>query len=342
MSQWRWLSLIVAAAALAGTGDSANAQTVLKYNNWLPPQHNQLVLAMRPWAAEVEKATNGRVKIEFPPASLGAPPRQYDLAVDGIADIVAAVHGYTPGRFKLTGIGELPFVGDTAEARSVAYWRVYEKFLAKADEHKGVVTLAVFTHGPGTIMTREPVTSLDALKGKKMRVGGGVIDVINPALGGVNVAAPATEVHDILSKGVADGVYFPSEAFKIFKLEGSVKAQTVIPGGLYSSSWLIAMNKSAFDKLSAEDKKALMSVSGEHLVRIHARAWDAADKDGIATMEKAGVKRVNADAKFVGEVASKIDFLEKDWLKNAAALGIDGPAALKMFKDEVKNYKATN
>jgi hypothetical protein len=42
MSQWRWMSLIVAAAALAGTGDNANAQTVLKYNNWLPPQHNQL------------------------------------------------------------------------------------------------------------------------------------------------------------------------------------------------------------------------------------------------------------------------------------------------------------
>jgi TRAP-type transport system periplasmic protein len=342
MMHWRWMPLIAAAVALGGTGDRADAQTVLKYNNWLPPLHNQLVLAMRPWAAEVEKASNGRLKIEFPPASLGAPVRQYDLAFEGVADIVAAVHGYTPGRFNLSGIAELPFIGDTALQRSVAYWRVYDKFLAKAGEHKGVVVLTVFTHGPGTIMTREPVTTTDAFKGRKMRVGGGIIDKINPALGGVNVAAPATEVHDILSKGVADGVFFPSEAFKVFKLHGSVKAQTIVPGGLYSASWAVVMNKAAFDKLAEQDKKALLSVSGEHLARIHARAWDSADKDGIVEMEKAGVKRVGADAKFLADIKDKTAFLEGDWLKAATAAGVDGPAALKMFKDEVAKLKAEN
>jgi TRAP-type transport system periplasmic protein len=236
----------------------------------------------------------------------------------------------------------LPFVGDTAMQRSLAYWRVHEKYLAKANEHKGVVVLAVFTHGPGTIMSREPLTTTDAFKGRKMRVGGGIIDKINPALGGVNVAAPATEVHDILSRGVADGVFFPSEAFKVFKLDGSVKAQTIIPGGLYSSAWVIAMNKASFDKLPPEDQKALMSVSGEHLVRIHARAWDTADKDGIETMEKAGVKRVNADEKFLADIKEKTAFLEDEWLKDAAAAGVDGPAALKMFRDEVQKLKATN
>ena len=342
MSQWRWMSLIVAAAALAGAGDKANAQTTLTYNNWLPPTHNQLLLAMKPWAAEVEKASNGRIKIEFPPASLGAPPRQYDLAFEGIADIATAVHGYTPGRFKLPSIAELPFVGDTAMQRSVAYWRVHEKYFAKANEHKGVVVLTVFTHGPGTIMSREPITTTDDFKGKKMRVGGGIIDKINPALGGVNVAAPATEVHDILSKGVADGVFFPSEAFKVFKLDGSVKAQTIIPGGLYSSSWAVVMNKAKFDKLSDQDKKALMSVSGEHLARIHAKAWDEADKAGIEAMEKAGVKRVKASDKFLADIKSKTAFLEADWLKDAKSLGVDGPAALKMYRDEIAKLKATN
>lgn len=342
MSQWRWMSLIVAAAALAGTGDKANAQTTLKYNNWLPPMHNQLVLAIRPWIAEVEKATNGRVKIEMPPASLGAPVRQYDLAFEGVADIVAAVHGYTPGRFKLPGIAELPFAGDTSMQRSVAYWRVHEKFFAKANEHKGVVVLGVFAHGPGSIMSREPITTTDGFKGRKMRVGGGIIDKINPALGGVNVAAPATEVHDILSKGVADGVFFPSEAFKVFKLDGSVKAQTIVPGGLYSSAWTVVMNKAAFDKLSPEDQKALMSVSGEHLVRIHAKAWDQADKEGIEAMEKAGVKRVNADEKFLADIKAKTAFLEDEFLKDAKSLGVDGAGALKMYREELAKLKATN
>jgi hypothetical protein len=85
-----------------------------------------------------------------------------------------------------------------------------------------------------------------------------------------------------------------------------------------------------------------MSVSGEHLVRIHARAWDEADKAGIEAMEKAGVKRVNASDKFLADIKDKTGFLEKEWLADAKAAGIDGPAALKMFNDEVKKLKATN
>lgn len=338
MFQLRLLSLTAATAGLVGTGAGVSAQTVLKYNNWLPPQHTQVTQAMRPWAAEVEKATNGRVKVEFTPASLGAPPRQYDLAVDGVADIVVGVHGYTPGRFKLPSIAELPAIGGSAEARSVAYWRVYEKHLAKAGEHKGVVTLAVFTHGPGTIMlSGEPITRIEGFKGKKMRVAGGLSDVINPALGGVNVPAPVTETRELLSRGVIDGVYLPSEAYKNFKLEGVVKSQTNLPGGFFSLSFFVVMNKAAFDKLPDEAKKALMSISGEHLARFHARAFDAADKEGLAEMEKAGVRRITADLTLVKEIADRTAFVEKEWLKAAATARIDGPAALKMFKDEVKS-----
>lgn len=339
------LSLLVGGtfAALAAMALEAQAQTVLRMNNWLPAQHSQLVGTMKPWAEAVEKATNGRVKIELTAASLGAPPRQYDLAVDGIADITFGVHGYTPGRFKLTAVAELPFMGDSGEALSVALWRVHEKFFKKANEHKGVVLLGIYAHRPGTIMTASaPIASLADYKGRKIRVGGGIVQQINPALGGVNVAASANEVYELLSQGVVDGTLLPSEAYSSFKLEGVIKYETTIPGGLYSSTWFAVMNRDAFDKLSPEDQKALMSVSGENLARLGGRTFDEADKAAIKVMEEKGVKRITADAAFVKDIQDKLAFLNDTWIKDAEKLKVDGKAALQMMREEAKAYKPSN
>src|SRR5690606_5346980 len=119
MFHFDWKKGAVAGAALlASTGFmafGASAETVLRMNNWLPPQHSQLVGTMKPWAEKVAEASKGNIRIELTDASLGAPPRQYDLAVDGIVDVTFGVTGYTPGRFKLPGVAELPFVAQSAE-----------------------------------------------------------------------------------------------------------------------------------------------------------------------------------------------------------------------------------
>ncbi len=59
-------------------------------------------------------------------------------------------------------------------------------------------------------------------------------------------------------------------------------------------------------------------------------------------MEKAGVKRVKASDKFLADIKSKTGFLEADWLKDAKSLGVDGPAALKMYREELTKLTATN
>src|SRR5690606_18218511 len=197
--------------------------------------------------------TEGRVRIELTDASLGAPPRQYDLAVDGIAGVTVGVLGYTPGRFKLAGAAELPLVGKTAEVLSVALWRAHEKFFAAANEYKDVELLGIYANATGHIMTTGragPVTSLEDYAGKKFRVGGGLVQEINTAIGGVNVAAPANEVYEILSQGVADGTLLPHEAVPSSNLSGVIKHATAVPGRFYSSAWLFVMNK---DKNRAEE-----------------------------------------------------------------------------------------
>jgi TRAP-type C4-dicarboxylate transport system substrate-binding protein len=129
----------------------ASAQVTLNVNTWVSPSHLLVADVLMPFCKDVEAATEGRVKCNLLAKAVVAQPQTLDAVKDGLADLSFIVHGYTPGRFALTDAVEFPFMGDTSEAMSVAYQRVYDKMLAKHDEHKGLHVLAVFTHGPGQI-----------------------------------------------------------------------------------------------------------------------------------------------------------------------------------------------
>lgn len=257
-------------------------ETVLRMSNWLPPSHPIVRDMMIPWADQVKEATGGRVTVQILDAPLGPPPAHFDLAANGAADITYGVHGYTPGRFALTEIAELPFLGDTSESVSVGLWRVFESSLAKAEEHKGAKVLGVFTHGPGMLFTKgRAVTPLDGLAGAKIRVAGNITNRLAEAMGMVSIQAPSPQSYEILSGGVADGIFFPAESIPFFKLDSLVDTALRAEGGLYNVSFFFVMNQAKFDSLSDADKAAIESVSGEAFARMAGKAWDAADAKGM-------------------------------------------------------------
>src|SRR5690606_35882949 len=107
-----FLGLVI--AFVATFADASSAQTVIRYSPWLPPGHAVHEGLLRPWAAEVEKLTEGRVQIEFLPKAVGSPAAQFDVVRDGLADMGVILPGYTPGRFPLLDMGELPLLSSDA------------------------------------------------------------------------------------------------------------------------------------------------------------------------------------------------------------------------------------
>src|SRR5258706_12461099 len=150
-------------AARVGSAPAA-AQVTLNASSWVPPGHPITATMLVPFCADIEKATAARVKCNIlPKAPVGA-VQTFDGVANGLMDLSFTTHGYTPGRFALTEAPEFPFMGDTAEVTAVAYQRIHERMLAKADEHKGVVVLSVFTHGPGQMYnTKRAINSLKDL-----------------------------------------------------------------------------------------------------------------------------------------------------------------------------------
>lgn len=315
----------------------ANAQTVMTASSWVPPGHPLTANILVPWTQAVEKATNGRVKFNVLPKAPVAPPGTFDAVKDGVVDAAFTVHGYTPGRFVLTKMTEFGFLGDSAETISVAYERMYRKHLAKFDEHKGVHVISVFTHGPGQMYTvKTPLKSLKDLNGMKIRVGGGVVNDVTKALGANPLLKPASESFQILNSGVADGIFFPGESIAGFKLTGVIRHATLVPGGLYNTSFVMMMNQGKFNALSKEDQAAVEKVSGEFFARLAGKAWDAADDAGVAAMKAAGIDVQTASPAFVAELKSKTDPIEAAWYADIKKQGLDGAALMKEFRAEIK------
>ena len=168
-----FLKLAGAAALAMGLGaTSAMAQEVtLRLHQFLPPQANVPKLILDVGAENIEEASEGRIKVERYPAMQlgGTPPELMDQAIDGVADVVWTVVGYTPGRYPSTEVFELPFMMTNARAASSAYWQMFEKHM-KDSEFKDVHILGAWVHGPGMLHTNKEVRTPADLQGMKIRV----------------------------------------------------------------------------------------------------------------------------------------------------------------------------
>ena len=332
---------LTGAMALAMSFNTASAQTVLTMSSWVGPNHPLTRDVLGGWAAAVEKATNGRVKMQMLAKHPVAPQGTFDGVRDGVMDVSYVTASYTPARHPLPLLAELPGSGGTAEINSVAFSRIHWKHLHKAGEYKGVKLLGVFTHGPGQMfLVKKPVNSVADIAGMKIRSGGGISEASAKALGASPLVKPAPESYEILASGVADGTFFPSESIRSFNLDKVVKHATIFPGGFYSSAFGFFMNEEKWNKLSKQDQDAINSVSGEALARLAGKAWDAADKVGIEALKAAGVTMVDANPAFVADVRKRTEPLISDWVKAANAKGIDGAKVYAEFHEELKKVAA--
>ncbi|MEZ5740844.1 MAG: TRAP transporter substrate-binding protein [Burkholderiaceae bacterium] len=326
----------LAVGSLLALSGAASAKVVLTTSSWVPPSH-LLTRAQSAWCDEVAKATDSRVSCNLLPKAVAPPPKTFDAVRDGLADLSFSVHGYTPGRYVLTQMAEFPFLGDSPIATSVAYQRIYEKYLASFDEHRGLKVITVFTHGPGVIFNgKKPVTSLEDLSGLKFRVGGGMVNTMAQAIGANATLKPAPQSYELLSAGVMDGVFFPHESITSFKLEKLISHRTTFPGGLYNTSFALVMNPATWARIDKADQAAIEKLSGEHAARLFGKFWEAEDTKSKAVQQTVGVAAVEASPAFVADVKKRTAGLEAAWFKEAKERGLKNPeAVLKAFRDEI-------
>lgn len=334
------LTRLTAGVALAAsTTVAAHAQDVtLTISSWAPPTHGMNAIFFPKMIEAIEEATDGRVTGEIK-YGLASPPAQYDLILDGAADITWIFHGYTPGRFVATKIIELPGYEGSAEAASVAHWRAHERFFADLNEHVGVKVIGLMTHGPGVLHSSTKVTELEQISGMKLRLGGGVAGDVGEALGATGINVPAPEVYTTLASNAADGVMMPMEGKAGFRLYEVAEHTYTVPGGFYRGSFALIMNQDRFDSMSAEDQAALSELFGEPLSEMAGEMWDEIDRIGLeALRENEDNSLTEANAEDAATWEELTEPIIASVLSEAADAGIDAAAARDFIAEEMANY----
>lgn len=329
----RRLTLLLAAAA-AGLALSAAAhaqEVTLRLHQMLPSQATIPAKALTPWAQKVMDESGGRIKVEkFDTMSLGGkPPELYDQAKDGVVDLIWTVIGYTPGRFPSTEAFELPFVMTTGEATSKAIQEYCEKNCQQ--EFKDIKVIAWHAHGPGLIHSKNPVNTLEDMKGLKVRGGSRVINQMLEKLGATPIGMPVPAVSEALSKGVIDATTIPWEVTPALKVSELVHNHTGFSGkhGLYTQTFVFAMNKAAYDKLPDDLKKVIDDNSGIETAAMFGRVMDEGDKAGLAIAQKLSNNIVTLDEAETQRWKDAAEPLIQGWIEEMNGKGMNGKALVE-------------
>ncbi|MEX0343365.1 MAG: TRAP transporter substrate-binding protein [Rhizobiaceae bacterium] len=335
------LAGICTAVTLAMSGSVAFAQEVtLKMHHFLPPQANVPKLVLDVWADKVEAASDGRIKIErYPSMQLGGrPPELMDQAIDGVADIIWTVVGYTPGRFPRTEVFELPFMMTNAGAVSRAYWELFEQEMQDT-EFKDVKILATWVHGPGLIHSAEPVKTMEDFAGVKIRGGSRMVNKLLERLGATPVGMPVPAVAEALSKGVITATTIPWEVTTALKVPELVKNHTEFSNkALYTLTFVLAINKAKYDSLPDDLKKIVDDNSGLELSVFAGTTQAAADGPAREKAVAAGNNIITLSDEEVAKWRDAAQPVYDEWLADMKSKGIDGDKLLSEAQALIAKY----
>ncbi len=307
---------------------SSGSATELKLAHFMSPKHPMDAKVMRPMAEELAKASNGKLTIRiFPAGELGkGPVQQYKRAVDGVADLVFGIPGYTSTQFPKTLLIALPGVTNGPEHATKMMWGAYDAHLA--DEFARVKMLGLWSNGLAVLITKDkPIRSVEDVKGLKIRAPDAVGAKAIEAWGGTPVNMPVSKIYNALNTGVVDGIMIGASGIRSFKLHEIGNYFTTGLPSTVAAFYLIA-NKDSWNRLTPEEQAEIEALTGFEFSLKAARVYGQAAAGGLKTAEQAGREIIVlspqakaefeiANQKIVGEVMAD---LKKEGINASAVL----------------------
>lgn len=281
--------LAAAVGAAMGMGASGAMAKELKLSYFMSPKHPMNAAVFSPFSEKLEALSGGAMTVkQFPAGELGkGPQQQYKRAVDGVAEVVFGIPGYTASIFPRTMLVAIPGVVPSAIDGTEMLWGA-KNYLDS--EFQNVKMLAMWSNEVAVLITRDkPVRSLADVKGMKIRAPSAADAPFIKAWGAIPVQMPVSETYNALNNGVVDGVMIGSSGIGSFKLNEPAKYITTnLPAS--AAAFYLVMNKQTWEGLSAEEQGWVDGASGIELSRSGGQAYDAAGKRGLDLAAKDGVE----------------------------------------------------
>lgn len=234
------------------TSETKSASEPAKTYNWklvspMPPgafANRQMINFVK----TLEQRTDGRIKITLYEGTLGAPGDAWDMTKNNTVQLFWTTDAYNLKRMPVTSMVELPFELTDAEVTSlVANEWLKAGYLGELTDNFKV--LGFMPIQPQTLFLRDKkVTTLNDLKGLKIRAASGLLSQTVTALGATGVTIPGSEVYMSLDRGVIDAaVTAIDNAFdrKFKEVTKYAQKQPTFSGGIF----ILSMNKESWNSL---------------------------------------------------------------------------------------------
>lgn len=340
------LSFMVFTLAACGSSDDTNAETngsgnssentELIASHFLPDKHPIQSNILDVFLNELEDKSDGRITHDmYSAGALGEPNAQYDMAVTGTADIALSVHGFTPGRFPLVSIVELPFIAETAGESTELLWTLYEEFDEFKVEHDDTTPLWLFTVDPAQLLSaNKKIEKPEDLKGLRVRSPSPLANEIIETLGATPVSMPMGEVYDSLQKGVVDVALAPISEAKDYNLHEVIDYVTY--GNFSVTPFFTVMNSDTFASFSEDDQQLIKDISGEKMVNVAAESAIAASAEGRELAEENGVEIFDLSDDVLKEWEEALQPVYDNWIDDMESQGYPGKEIFERMEELTK------
>jgi TRAP-type C4-dicarboxylate transport system substrate-binding protein len=324
-----FVAMILGTALLAGGAVPSRAAQELRLSTFVPPVHVIYREILVPWAAEVEKATKGEVKVTlYPSMQLGGkPPELFRQAAEGVVDMVFTLPGYTSPAFPRTQLIELPGLKPDGLAATNMMWDVLDPYLLP--EYAGTKVIALWGAEDAGLMSRtKAYRSMEDLKGLRLRAPSAQQAKQLQAMGAVPIAAPITEVYPGLERGTMDGAMVPFTTILDFRL-GEVAKGFTIAGPIFGrSAFLIVMNQKKYDSLPPAARTAIDKLSGRALSLKATEVYIKRAEEAVKSVrDKADVVTLSATEQ--SRIGKTLRPIIDEWIKESESKGIPARDMLK-------------
>ena len=336
------LNTLLLSLALAFVGFShhyamAAPEFTFSLNLPIPPIHTRWQGPIKTWVEEIEKRSNGRIKIEpYFAEALSPRSEAFESVKAGIADITECAYEANSGQFPFhEGILSISSPGLALDNGTSLVKGIYKKHPQVLKELEGIKLLC--THGSTSLVigtTKKNITSLENLKGLKLNVNSAIIGERLKKLGVSVIFMPYSDLYTAMEQGVIEGTTMAPELLVSRRWGDCIKYITLL--SVQNTLFYIVMNEDRYNELPDDLKKVVDDVSGEFADKLFSNYWANADilatKKWLADM---GGKEVSvlSDDEYAKATKNMQEPVDKWFEMLTQKCGLPGSEIKKTFYD---------
>jgi TRAP-type C4-dicarboxylate transport system substrate-binding protein len=309
----------------------------LKFASWVP-QHDTMNYAPNLWMKEVEKRTGGRVKVTpYYGESLGKVANSLNMLKTGICDLALMPTGVLSKDFRVLDVLSLPgLISNRAVGTELMYTLLHRGLLEK--EFAGYRPIVLQAHDSFyLVFTKKKVTTLEGLKGMKIRFPSITIKSYFEALGATPVSIPPPELFNAINTGVLDGTS-ASPGYLVMSKLYEIMKYISWANPISSGANIVLMSQKTWDSLP-QDIQLIMEELNTKAKYQYLDAGQQQDIDSIKQLKKAGMEMYSLSPDELKRWQKLAQPVIDQWVSDTQAAGFPGKEALETALQVVERFK---